>query len=65
MICDGFDEISVNGDEFIHSNGKGNFILSWIIYLSAIFNSDGKSINNILMKVSVWIRRFSKSNLTL
>lgn len=51
MICDGLDELSLHGFEFIQSNGKNNLILSWITYFSAIFNSDDKSIDDILMKV--------------
>jgi hypothetical protein len=51
MIYDGLDEISMNGIEYVQSNGKTNLILSWITFLSAIFNSENKSIDEILMKV--------------
>ena len=51
MICDGLDEISIDGIEFMQSYGKINLILSWITYLSSIFNSDSKSVEEILIKV--------------
>lgn len=51
MICDGLDEISIEGIDFIQSNGKNNLIISWITYLSAIFNSENISVDEILMKV--------------
>lgn len=51
MICDGLDEISIYGIEFLQSNAKNNLILSWITFLSAVFNSENNSIDKILMKV--------------
>jgi len=51
MICDGLDEISIHGIEFVQSNGKNNLILSWITYLSTIYNPENKAIEDILTKV--------------
>ena len=52
MICDGLDEIVINGFDNIEENAKPKILLSWITYSSAIFNStQQKSIDDILMKV--------------
>lgn len=52
MICDSLDEISSKGFEYIEGNGKPKIILSWIIYLSSIFNADQGTSDNInMMKV--------------
>lgn len=52
MICDSLDEISSKGFEYIEGNGKPKIILSWIIYLSSIFNADQGTSDSInMMKV--------------
>jgi hypothetical protein len=52
MICDSLDEISSKGFEYIEENGKPKIILSWIIYLSSMFNADQGTSDNInMMKV--------------
>lgn len=52
MICDGLEEISLNGFGFLEDSGKPKIMLSWITYASALFNSGHhKSIDDLLTKV--------------
>ena len=53
MICDGFEEILLNGFEFFDDSGKPKIMLSWITFASAIFNSSHKSIHDLLIKVII------------
>ena len=61
MICDGLEEISLSGFDFLEDCGKPKIMLSWITYASAIFNSGHhKSIDDILIKVIICLRTKKK-----
>lgn len=52
MICDGLEDISINGFDFLNDSMKPKIMLSWISYASAIFNSCyPNSIEDLLTKV--------------
>lgn len=55
MICDGLDEIAIDGFSSIQHDNKSMIMLSWITYASTVFNSNTKSIEDIILKVFNYI----------